>query len=216
MNKFFSNDRQVILKSAAAGIGIITFLYLMLSLNTDSIILWILATCGLLAVYWFIPTCFSRNRPVEKREIKHFIPEGIEMNKPATPEYQYFNTDGEAIKKLSDKEVIIAIILGLIINILFIFLIYPKLIQLLIGSYNSYHNIFVGTLITLTVITPYLTHHIYHFILNRPMNIPLTLKLTNTSFHKHKDNGNRSQSYNYATNPIYSYMPCNQYHYRHK
>ena len=105
----------------------------------------------------------------------------------------------------------IAIILGLVINILLIFLIYPKFIQLLIENYNSYHNIFVGLLIILTVTTPYLTHHIYNFVLNRPMNIPLTLKWNGTPYiHKY----NNSSSRNTATSPSYSFLSYNINHRR--
>jgi hypothetical protein len=217
MAKFLSNDRKVILKSAASGTGIITLLYLMLSLNTDSIVLWILAICGLLAVHRFIPTWFSRNRTVEKMEIKHFTPEGIELNSLTATEYQYFNADGEEVRKLSSKELLISIICGLTINLLLIFVIYPKLTHLLITGYPYYQNTFIKILINLAVITPYLVFHIYNFVLNRPINAPLTLKWISASYiHKYQCNDGRSQSYNFATNPIYSSMSCNQYHYRHK
>lgn len=211
MNKFFSNDRQVILKSAAAGIGIITFLYLMLSLNTDSIILWILATCGLLAVYWFIPTWFSRNRQVDKREVKHFIPEGIEMNNPVTPEYQYFNADGEEIRKLSSKEQLIAATVFLVINIILIFFFYDNFFRILGNNYPALDNIFTYTCVILDFVTPYLIHHIYYFILNRPMNIPLTLKWTSTTYIHKYDN---SSSRNTASSPSYSFLSYNINHRR--
>lgn len=211
MNKFFSNDRQVILKSAAAGIGIITFLYLTLSLNTDSIILWIIATCGLLAVYWFVPTWFSRNRPVEKREVKHFIPEGIEMNKLSTSEHQYFNADGREIKKLSSKEQLIAVTVFLVINIILIGFSYDKLSKILQTNFPVFKNAFMNIFIIFAFITPYFIRHIYHFVLNRPMNIPLTLKWTNTPYiHKY----NNSSFRNTATSPSYSFLSYNINHRR--
>ena len=211
MNKFFSNDRKVILKSAATGVGIITCLYLMLSLNTNSIILLILATCGLLAVYWFIPTWFSRNRQVEKREVKPFNLEGIEMNKPTTPEYQYFNADGEAIKKLSSKEQLIAATVFLVINIILIGFFYDKLSKILQANFPVFKNAFMNIFIIFAFITPYLIRHIYHFVLNRPMNIPLTLKWTNTPYtHKY----NNSSFNNTATSPSYSFLSYNINHRR--
>jgi hypothetical protein len=179
-------------------------------------ILWGLAFFGVLAIYWHIPTWFSRTRQLKIRETRHFTPDGIEVYGPNIPEYKYFNAEGEEVRKLSDKEKITSFILFIVMNIFLINFAYDKIMDVIIKIYPNYENIFLHLLMIVAFITPFLIRHIYCFVLNRPMDTSFAFEGNASTTYIHKYDDRSSQSYNYATNPIYSYMPSNQYHYRHK
>ena len=211
MAKFLSSERKVILSSALTGTGLITISSSLLLLNTDSIILWILFISSLLITYFIIPVWFNRNRPLEKRAVKSFTPEGIEIKESPNPEYKYFNADNEEVKTLSDKEITVGVILFLVINVLLFGLIYKEVRYVIINCYPSYKNIISLFFQILIFATPYLVYHSYFFVRNRSMNISASFNTMNPQhFHQHDNNSSR----NTATNPGYSYLNYNIYHHR--
>ena len=212
MDKFLSNDRKVILKSAAAGVGIISVLSLVLL--TESMILWGLAFFGVIAVYWNIPTWFSRARQLEKKEIKQFNAEGLVVtDKLSIPQYQYFNADGEEVMKLSDGKQMFALIFMCVISAFLIISGYDTPVKFFLVHYPSFKILIIGAAAVISLSTPYLMRHIYCFVLNLPMDISFVFNSTTYVQHFNSPIRNNDDAWARRNSASYSYLPSNANYY---
>jgi hypothetical protein len=228
MDKFFSIDRKVLLKSAAAGVSIISLLSLVLL--TESMILWGLAFFGVLATYWFVPTWFSRDRQLEKRAIKCSPFKNAKTYGPTIPEYKIVCPKGKEFKTPCDTEKCLTDLVLLAISTILLFVTYDSLIKVLLTNYSNLETSMPSIAAIIYLTTPYLIRHCYCFTLNRSMNTSLqffhNLALSNgagtpyihtinnnkrsLNIHTPKISNNRS----FITNPAYSSLSANIYHRR--
>ena len=214
MNKFLSNDRKVILKSAATGVGII--LAVSFVLFTESMLLWGTSFFVVLATYWFIPTCFNSSRQLEKRIIPDsFLSKNAELYGPFIPEYEYLNAEGKQISNLSNKEQKRSVILLFIISAFLIFVVYDPIIKLLLALLPTLEPIMLSLAATLYLSTPYLIRHIYCFTLNQPIDTSLQFFKNNFSSDRtnasHINKFDNSSFRNTASSPSYSFLSYNIY-----
>jgi hypothetical protein len=220
MGKFLSIDRKVILKSAVAGVSIISLLSL--ALLIESVVLWSLAFFGVLATYWFVPAWFSRDRQIERKSVATPFKD-LATYGSTIPEYKIVGPEeGKEVKTPFDKEKKMTAIFLCFISTILVFIVSDPLIKLLLEHYPNSENIIIGFVATICLSTPYLVRHLYCFTLNDPMDTSLEYLYNSSLFDKTGSSYIRklditpNKASDFATNPIYSSLPCNIYYYMSK
>ena len=203
-----SNDRKVILKSAVIGTTLIGLLSCVLMIR-EAFFLWFIGFVGIAAVYLFIPTWLSRNRQLEKREVKHFTPEGVEIKKFNIPEYQYFNADGEKVDNWSPREKFIALPVSIAINLILSIILGSRQLSTLADYFPSYETLFILIPIFFFLAVPYLVRHIFCFNKDLPMDTSFFALTNDSSFTPRLHSSASSISLNRFTSGKYAYLPYN-------